>query len=71
MGFRLGEYARQSSTLTPWSLKQLQVPLGVCAGARFWWKNKISRTSSRTIENLIRLQRNIKTVSRKKHEVLA
>ncbi len=30
MGFRSGEFAGQSSTVTPWSLNQLLVPLAVC-----------------------------------------
>ncbi len=34
MGFRLGEFAGQSSTVTPWSLNQLLVPLAVWAGAK-------------------------------------
>ncbi len=34
MGFRSGEFAGQSSTVTPWSLKQLLVPLAVWAGAK-------------------------------------
>ncbi len=33
MGFRSGEFADQSSTVTPWSLNQLLVPLAVWAGA--------------------------------------
>ncbi len=33
MGFRSGEFAGQSSTVTPWSLNQLLVPLAVWAGA--------------------------------------
>ncbi len=32
MGFRSGEFAGQSSTVTPWSLNQLLVPLAVWAG---------------------------------------
>ncbi len=34
MGFRSGESAGQSSTVTPWSLNQLLVPLVVWAGAK-------------------------------------
>ncbi len=30
MGFSLGEFAGQSSTVTPWSLNQLLVPLALC-----------------------------------------
>ncbi len=40
MGFRSGEFAGQSSTVTPWSLNQLLVPLAVCAGAKSCWKMK-------------------------------
>ncbi len=38
MGFRSGEFAGQSHTVTPWSLNQLLVPLAVCAGAKSCWK---------------------------------
>ncbi len=54
MGFRSGEFAGQSSTVTPWSLNQLLVPLPVWAGAKSCWKNEISIS--------------IKLVSRRKHE---
>ncbi len=37
MGFRSGEFAGQSSTVTPWSLNQLLVPLAVWAGAKSCW----------------------------------
>ncbi len=40
MGFRSGEFACQSSTVTPWSLNQLLVPLAVWAGAKSCWKMK-------------------------------
>ncbi len=40
MGFRSGEFAEQSSTVTPWSLNQLLVPLVVWAGAKSCWKIK-------------------------------
>ncbi len=40
MGFRSGEFAGQSSTVTPWSLNQLLVPLAVWAGAKSCWKMK-------------------------------
>ncbi len=40
MGFRSGEFAGQSSTVTPWSLNQLLVPLAVWAGAKSCWKIK-------------------------------
>ncbi len=56
MGFRSGEFAGKLSTVTPWSLNQLLVPLAVWAGAKSCWKNEISIS--------------IKLVSRRKHEVL-
>ncbi len=40
IGFRSGEFAGQSSTVTPWSLNQLLVPLAVWAGAKSCWKMK-------------------------------
>ncbi len=40
MGFRSGEFAGQSSTVTPWSLNQILVPLAVWEGAKFSWKMK-------------------------------
>ncbi len=40
MGFRSGEYAGQSSTLTPWSFNQLLVLLAVWTGAKSCWKMK-------------------------------
>ncbi len=40
LGFRSGEFAGQSSTVTPWSLNQLFVPLAVWAGAKSCWKIK-------------------------------
>ncbi len=40
MGFRSGEFAGQSSTVTPWSLNQLLVPLAVWAGTKSCWKMK-------------------------------
>ncbi len=40
MGFRSGEFDGQSSTVTPWSLNQLLVPLAVWAGAKSCWKMK-------------------------------
>ncbi len=40
LGFRSGEFAGQSSTVTPWSLTQLLVPLAVWAGAKSCWKMK-------------------------------
>ncbi len=40
MGSRSGEFAGQSSTVTPWSWNQLLVPLAVWAGAKSCWKMK-------------------------------
>ncbi len=40
MGFRSGEFAGQSSTVTPWSLNQLLVSLAVWTGAKSCWKMK-------------------------------
>ncbi len=40
LGFRSGEFAGQSSTVTPWSLNQLLVALAVWAGAKSCWKMK-------------------------------
>ncbi len=37
LGFRSGEFAGQSSTVTPWSLNQLLVHLAVWAGADSCW----------------------------------
>ncbi len=53
MGFRSGEFAGQSSTVTPWSLNQLLVPLAVWAGAKSCWKMKSAIS--------------MKLVSRRKH----
>ncbi len=39
-GFRSGEFAGQSSTVTSWSLNQLLVPLAVWTGAKSCWKIK-------------------------------
>ncbi len=39
---RSGEFALQSSTVTPWSLNQLFVPLAVWAGAKSCWKMKLA-----------------------------
>ncbi len=55
MGFRSGEFVGQSSTVTPWSLNQLLVPLAVWAGQVL-------------LENEISIS--IKLVSRRKHAVL-
>ncbi len=41
MGFRSGEFASQSSTVTPWSLNQLLVPVAVWAGAKSCRKMKL------------------------------
>ncbi len=40
MGFRSGDFAGQSSTVTPWSLSQLLVFLAVWADAKSCWKMK-------------------------------
>ncbi len=40
MGFRSGEFAGQSSTVTIRSLNQLLVPLAVWAGVKSCWKMK-------------------------------
>ncbi len=40
MGFRSGEFAGQSSTVTPWSFNQLLVFLALWAGAKSCWKMK-------------------------------
>ncbi len=40
LGFRSGEFAGQSSTVTAWSLNQLLVTLAVWAGAKSSWKIK-------------------------------
>ncbi len=40
MGFRSGEFADQSGTVTPWPLNQLLVPLAVWTGAKSYWKKK-------------------------------
>ncbi len=56
MGFRSGEFAGQSSTVTPWSLNQLLVPLAVWAGCQVLLENEISIS--------------MYLVSRRKHEVL-
>ncbi len=55
MGFRSGEFAGQSSTVTPWSLNQL------------WYFGSVGRCQV-LLENEISIS--IKLVSRRKHEVL-
>lgn len=40
MWSRPGEFASQSSTRIPWSLKQVLVLLAVGVGAKSWWKIK-------------------------------
>ncbi len=50
MGFRSGEFAGQSSTVTPWSLNQLLVPLAVWAGAKSCWKMKSASPESLSAE---------------------
>ncbi len=56
IGFRSGEFAGQSSTVTPWSLNQLLVPFGSVGRCQVLLENEISIS--------------IKLVSRRKHEVL-
>ncbi len=53
MGFRSGEFAGQSSTVTPWSLNQLLVPFGSEGRCQILLENEISIS--------------IKLVSRRKH----
>jgi len=43
MGFRSGEFDGQSSTVTPWSLNQLLVPLTVWAGAKWTWNQYLHK----------------------------
>ncbi len=43
MGFRLGEFAGQSSTVTPWSLNQLLLPLAVWAGTAGKWNQHLHK----------------------------
>ncbi len=50
MRFRSGEFAGQSSTVTPWSLNQLLVPLEVWAGAKSCWKMKSASPWSLSVE---------------------
>ncbi len=50
MGFRSGEFAGQSSTVTPWSLNQVLVPLAVWAGAKSCWKMKSASLKSWSAE---------------------
>ncbi len=50
MGFRSGEFAGQSSTVTPWSLNQLLVPLAVWAGAKSYCKMKSAYLQSLSAE---------------------
>ncbi len=52
MGFRSGEFAGQSSTVTPWSLNQLLVLLAVWAGAKSCWKMKSASLKSWSAEVL-------------------
>ncbi len=48
--FRSGEFAGQSSTLTPWSFNQLLVLLAVWAGAKSCWKMKSASLKSWSAE---------------------
>ncbi len=50
LGFRSGEFAGQSSTVTLWSLNQLLVPLAVWAGAKSCWKMKSASPYSLSAE---------------------
>ncbi len=50
MGFRSGKVTGQSSTVTPWSLNQLLVPLAVWAGAKSCWKMKSASPKSLSVE---------------------
>ncbi len=50
MGFRSGEFAGQSSTVTPWSFNQLLVLLAVWAGAKSCWKMKSASLKSWSAE---------------------
>ncbi len=56
MGFRSGEFAGQSSTVTQWSLNQLLIPFALWDWCQVLLENEISIS--------------IKLVSRNKHEVL-
>ncbi len=50
MGFRSGEFAGQSSTVTPWSFYQLLMLLAVWAGAKSCWKMKSASLKSWSAE---------------------
>ncbi len=50
MGFRSGEFAGQSGTVTPWSFNQLLVLLAVWAGAKSCWKMKSASLKSWSAE---------------------
>ncbi len=50
IGFRSGEFAGQSSTLTSWSFNQRLVLLAVCAGAKSCWKIKSASLKSWSAE---------------------
>ncbi len=58
MGFRSGEFAGQSSTVTPWSLNQLLVPLAVWAGAKSCWKMKSASPWSLSAEGSMKCSKN-------------
>ncbi len=53
LGFRSGEFAGQSSTVTPWSLNQILVLLAVWAGAKSCWKMKSASLKSCSAEGRI------------------
>ncbi len=50
MVFRSGEFAGQSSTVTPWSFYQLLMLLAVWAGAKSCWKMKSASLKSWSAE---------------------
>ncbi len=54
MGFRSGEFAGQSSTLTPWSFNQLLALLAVWAGAKSCWKMKSASLKSWSAEGTMK-----------------
>ncbi len=58
MGFRSGEFAGQSSTVTTWSLNQLLVPLAVWADAKSCWKMKSASPWSLSAEGSMKCSKN-------------
>ncbi len=59
MCFRSGEFAGQSSTVTPWSSNQLLVLLAVWAGAKFCWKMKSASLKSWSAEGSRKVLQNL------------